>query len=122
MGRLVDPSLQTSEEEGDMVSNTWASCLVEPSGNRQGRYEFSSAEAWRIERERLTWSDRSPWFEDDEGALFGLEPLIRCRQQGRKGSGAVQVLLLDPTISEPTRVASFLVATKKLLIWFLSVQ
>lgn len=28
---------------------------------------------------RLTWSDRSPWFEDDEGALFGLEPLIRCR-------------------------------------------
>lgn len=73
-----------------MVSNTWASYLVEQSGNRQGRYEFSPAKALRIERKRLTCSDRSPWFEDDEGALFGLEPLIRCQYQGRKRSGAVQ--------------------------------
>jgi hypothetical protein len=31
----------------------------------------------RVHRKKLTWSGRSAWFEDDEGASFGSEPLIR---------------------------------------------
>ena len=62
-----------------MVSNTWASYLAEPSVNQRSRNGSSSAGARVAFGRRLTWSDRSPWFEDDEGALFGSEPLIRCR-------------------------------------------
>lgn len=75
----MDLSLQTSEAEGDMVSNTWASDLPKQLVNRYSTDGFRSAEGQGDHRKRLTRSDRSPWFEDDEEALFGLEPLIRCR-------------------------------------------
>lgn len=86
----MDLSLQTNEEEGDMVSNTWASCLAEQSVNRQSRDRFSSAEGQRVHRKRLTWSDRSSWFEDDEEALFGLEPLIGCRATSTRVATGVE--------------------------------